>query len=308
MTKRILVTGGAGFVGSHLVERLAREGNAVTVIDDLSTGSRENLAGVGVELLEWDVLDLANYARPVDEVYHLACPASPVAYQRDPVRTLRTAIEGTRQALELAVKHGARMLLTSTSEVYGDPEVFPQHESYRGSVSCYGPRACYDEGKRAGEALCWAYEKSRGARVAIARLFNTYGPRMALDDGRLVSNLVAQALRGEPMTVYGDGTQTRSLCYVDDTVEGIVRLMERGISRGPVNIGNPDEKTVSLIAEYVRSVCASKSEIVHRDLPYDDPRRRCPWTAKAEKILSWRARTGISEGLARTAEWFRGRI
>lgn len=295
---RALVTGGAGFVGHHLVRRLLADGDDIIVVDDLSTGSRENLpAHPRLELIEHDVVE--PFAFEVDRVYHLACPASPRWYQRDPVRTLLINVLGTRNALECAVASGARLLLASTSEVYGDPQVHPQREDYRGAVSATGPRACYDEGKRCAEALASDFARTRGADVRIARIFNTYGPGMGLDDGRVVVSFVAQALRGEPLTVYGDGSQTRSFCYVDDLVTGLIGLVERAEPEGPVNLGNPEEHTVLELAERVLALIPGSS-IELRPLPVDDPTRRRPDIGLARRLFGFAPQVGLEEGLRAT--------
>lgn len=310
--KRALVTGGAGFLGSHLVDRLLADGYFVGIVDDLSTGKIENLDTRRVRCWFVDIVDNARVDRwsgQWDEIYHLACPASPVAYDRDRTQTLRTCFEGTRNVLEMTAKCDARVLLTSTSEVYGDPLEHPQREDYRGNVSCDGPRSCYDEGKRVAEALCAAYAAQQGVDVRVARIFNTYGPRMRPDDGRVVSNFVRQALRGEPLTIYGDGGQTRSLCYVDDTVEGLVRLMASDVSE-PVNVGNPHEVTVRTLANEVRRACGEITckEIVCRPLPKDDPARRKPDISRARECLDWEPKVDLEEGLRRTVAWFRSAL
>ena len=305
--RHALVTGGAGFLGSHLIDRL-RKNRRVTVADDLSTGKLTNLPprGEADEPITFVQLDVTQpIAEKVmasfepDEIYHLACPASPVAYQRDPVKTLRTCSEGTLAVLNAAAKCGASVLLASTSEVYGDPVQHPQRETYWGHVNPRGPRSMYDEGKRYAEALAAAHYVS----VRVARIFNTYGPRMAPDDGRVVSNFIVQALRGEPLTIYGDGGQTRSLCYVDDTVAALEMLMASDY-REPVNIGNPWEVTMLELAMLVLKLTESASKLERRPLPGDDPRRRCPDTSRANEVLKWRPLVGIDEGLARTIRYF----
>ncbi|WP_437659069.1 UDP-glucuronic acid decarboxylase family protein [Sorangium sp. So ce1182] len=304
---RILVTGGAGFVGSHLCDRLIRDGHEVVALDDLSTGSRANVAHLlhhrRFQLLEHDVI--RPYDVKVDRIYNLASPASPPHYQRDPVRTTMVNVVGTHNALELAASCGARVFQASTSEVYGDPEVHPQPESYRGSVNPIGIRSCYDEGKRCAESLVMDFHRSRGVEVRMARIFNTYGPRMALDDGRVVSNFIVQALRGEDLTVYGAGSQTRSFCYVDDLVEGIVRLMEHPTETGPVNLGNPEEFTVLELAEEVIHLTGSRSRIAFRPLPQDDPRQRQPVIDQAKRVLGFEPKVPLRVGLRRTIEGFR---
>jgi UDP-glucuronate decarboxylase len=302
-----LITGGAGFVGSHLCELLLKRGARVTCLDDFSTGRRENVRDFTSEkftLIKQDV------ALPIDArpraIYHLACPASPPHYQRDPVRTLRTAFEGTRSVLELARVTGARVVIASTSEVYGDPHVHPQPEHYWGNVNPIGLRSCYDEGKRAGEALAVAYRLRYGVDVRIARIFNTYGPRMDSSDGRVVSNFVVQALRSRPLTVYGDGHQTRSFCFVSDLLRGLTQLMACAHDPGPVNLGNPHEIDMLELAELVIELCESSSSIEHRPLPSDDPTRRRPDITKAKSELGWSPRVSIREGLRRTIRYFRG--
>ena len=316
MTKRgeqvALVTGGAGFIGSNLCGRLLDEGARVVCLDNLITGRRENLAHLAgnprFELIEHDVIDAFPAGLEPTRIYHLACPASPPHYQADPEHTLITNVVGTRNALRLAEATGARLLLTSTSEVYGHPEVHPQPEDYRGNVSCTGPRACYDEGKRAAETLAFDFHRAGRADVRIARIFNTYGPRMREDDGRVVSNLVCQALQGEPLTLYGDGSQTRCFCFVDDTVEGLVRLMESGAVAIPVNIGDPREMTVAELVEVVLRMTASRSQVTYCPLPTDDPRRRWPDISRAIELLDWQPATSLEEGLEATIAWFAERV
>ncbi len=308
---RAVVAGGAGFIGSHLCERLVARGDTVVCIDDLSTGAEENLAHLeGDErfaLVVADVSEQVPVDGPVDAVFHLASPASPSAYLSRPLETLAAGSEGTRRLLELARRAGARFVLASTSEVYGDPAVHPQPEGYRGNVDPVGPRSVYDEAKRFAEALTMAAHRAGGADVGIARIFNTYGPRLSPGDGRVVSNFCVQALSGEPLTVYGDGTQTRSLCYVDDQVDGLLALMTAHVT-GPVNIGNPDERTVEELARKVLSLTGSRSSIEHGPLPADDPRRRCPDIALARRVLGWEPKVALDEGLARTVAWFRERL
>lgn len=304
---RVLVTGGAGFLGSHLVERLLRDGHEVTALDDLSTGSRANVAHLlsspRFHLREHDVR--RPYDAEVDHIYNLASPASPPHYQRDPVRTTLTGVLGALHALELAEARGARVLQASTSEVYGDPEVHPQPEGYRGSVNPIGIRACYDEGKRCAESLMMDYRRRGKVAVRVARIFNTYGPRMALDDGRVVSNFIVQALRGEHLTIYGDGSQTRSFCFVDDLIEGLVRLMNHPHEVGPVNLGNPSEFTVLELAEEVIRLIPGPSRVVFRPLPEDDPRQRRPVIDLARTTLGFAPRVELREGLERTIPSFR---
>jgi UDP-glucuronate decarboxylase len=310
MSKRILVTGGAGFLGSHLCERLLGEGNEVVCLDNLFTGRRENLAPLlddhRFEFVRHDVTE--PIILEVDEVYHLACPASPVHYQRNPVRTIRTAVEGTLNMLELAREVRARILITSTSEVYGDPEVHPQPETYWGHVNPIGDRACYDEGKRCAEALAVSYARQYDVAVRIARLFNTYGPRLYENDGRVISNFILQALHGEPLTVYGEGTQTRSFCYVEDTIDGVVRLMASEHGSAPVNIGSQFEFTMVELAKLVVELTASRSPIVHAPLPADDPKQRRADASRARELLGWEPRVQLRDGLLLTIAYFRQRL
>jgi UDP-glucuronate decarboxylase len=309
--KTALVTGGAGFIGSHICDALLAEGATVVCLDSLMTGREENLKHLESEarfdFVEADVIDalpasLSGIA--FTHVYHLACAASPPHYQADPEHTMLTNVVGTRNLLRLAEEKGARFLLTSTSEVYGDPEMHPQPESYRGWVSCTGPRACYDEGKRAAETLTFDYQRMGRADVRVARIFNTYGPRMRPDDGRVVSNVVCQAISGEPITVYGDGSQTRSFCYVDDLVDGLMRLMDSDVTDGPVNLGNPVELTVSDLVERVLKMTGSASEVVNLPLPVDDPRRRRPDITRAKTLLGWEPKVALADGLVPTTAWF----
>lgn len=311
MRKRILVTGGAGFIGSHLCERLLDEGNDVLCIDNFYTGSKENVRGLlsnpYFELVRHDI----NFPLfvEVDEIYNLACPASPIHYQRDPVQTIKTSVVGAVNLLGLARRTGAKILQASTSEVYGDPEVHPQRESYWGNVNPIGPRACYDEGKRAAETLFFDYHRQRGVRIKVARIFNTYGPRMLPNDGRVVSNFIVQALQGQPVTIYGDGSQTRSFCYVDDLVEGLVRLMATDDSfTGPVNLGNPSEIAVSDLAEAVRLETGTAVEIEHMPLPFDDPRRRKPDISLATQVLGWQPKVDLRAGLKKTVAYFEDKL
>ena len=307
--KRVLVTGGAGFLGSHLCERLIAEGNEVVCLDNLFTGRRDNIAPLlddhRFEFVRHDVTEPITLE--VDEVYHLACPASPVHYQRNPVRTIRTAVEGTLNMLELAREVKARMLIASTSEVYGDPEVHPQPETYWGHVNPIGNRACYDEGKRCAEALAVSYARQYDVQVRIARIFNTYGPRLYENDGRVISNFIVQALGGEPLTVYGEGTQTRSFCYVDDTIEGLVRLMASKNGTTPVNIGSQFEFTMLELATLVVELTGSKSPIVHAPLPADDPKQRRADATRARQVLGWEPKVPLRDGLIRTIAYYRQR-
>ncbi|HXY92237.1 MAG TPA: UDP-glucuronic acid decarboxylase family protein [Acidimicrobiia bacterium] len=306
---RAVVTGGAGFIGSHLCRALRARDWEVVAVDDFSSGRRANVDDLldvpGFELVEHDVVHGIPIAGSVDAVLHLASPASPPLYLARPLATLDVGSIGTQHALELARKHdGARFLLASTSEVYGDPLVHPQPESYWGNVNPVGPRAVYDEAKRFAEATTTAYCGVYGMDTKIARIFNTYGPGLQPDDGRVISNFLAQALDGRPLTVYGDGTQTRSFCYVEDEVDGLVRLLE-STHVGPMNIGNPGEYTVLELAETVLDVTGSRSAIEFRPLPHDDPRQRCPDISLASRVLGWRPRIDLREGLARTSEWYR---
>ncbi len=304
-----VVTGGAGFLGSHLCERLLGLGHTVICLDNLFTGRRGNieplLGNPRFEFLRHDVNE--RFMLEVDQVYHLACPASPIHYQRNPVRTIRTCVEGTLHALELAREVGARILLASTSEVYGDPSVHPQTEDYHGDVNPIGPRACYDEGKRCAEALAVSYARQYDVQVRIARIFNTYGPRMQEDDGRVISNFIVQSLRGEPITIYGSGAQTRSFCYVDDLVEALLRFMNVETDASPVNLGNPVETTIGEMASLIREMCGSSTEIVLHPLPEDDPTRRCPDITRARALLGWSPSITLATGLARTIADFRSR-
>ena len=306
-----MVTGGSGFLGSHLCERLLRDGHEVICLDNFFTGTRRNVEHLldnrRFELVRHDVCDRLTVE--VDEVYHLACPASPIHYQRNPVRTIRTAVEGTLNVLDLAREVRARVLITSTSEVYGDPSEHPQRESYWGNVNPIGPRACYDEGKRCAEALAVSYARQYSIEVRIARIFNTYGPRMQENDGRVVSNFIVQALQNQPITIYGDGRQTRSFCYVSDLVEGLVRLMASPHGVDPVNLGNPRETTVLELAELTKHIAGSKSEIIRAPLPTDDPVRRNPDISRAQKLLAdWTPKVVLEEGLGATIEDFRQRL
>ncbi len=306
-----LVTGGAGFIGSHLCDRLADEGARLVILDNLQTGRIDNIARLlnrGLaEFVEHDVVDElpdAVCAMPFTHIFHLACPASPDRYQADPEHTLLTNVLGTRHSLRLAERSGARLLLTSTSEVYGDPEIHPQHEEYRGAVNCTGPRACYDEGKRAAEALAFDFLRLGRADLRVARIFNTYGPRMQADDGRVVSNFINQLLSGQDVTIYGDGSQTRCFCFVDDTVEGLLRLMDSGVAGMPVNLGDPRELRVKDLADQLVEMTGGVMSFAHRDLPQDDPQRRKPDISRARQLLGWHPTISLEEGLRRTIAWF----
>ncbi len=306
--KRILVTGGAGFIGSHLCSRLVDEGNDVLCVDNFFTGSKSNIESLldkhHFELIRHDVTK--ELLVEVDQIYNLACPASPVHYQYNPVKTMKTSVMGAINMLGLAKRVKARVLQASTSEVYGNPNVHPQPEEYWGNVNPIGIRSCYDEGKRAAETLFFDYSRQNGVDIKVIRIFNTYGPNMNANDGRVVSNFIVQALKGEDITIYGDGTQTRSFCYVDDLVEGMIRMMNsRDGFTGPVNLGNPQEFTMLELAEKVISLTGSRSKIVHKPLPQDDPTQRKPVIVLAKKELDWTPKIALNEGLARTIEYFK---
>jgi len=307
---RILVTGGAGFIGSHLCERLVGEGNDVLCVDNFFTGRRENifhlLDNPRFELLRHDVTE--PILLEVDQIYNLACPASPVHYQYNPVKTVKTNVMGTINMLGLAKRVHARILQASTSEVYGDPLVHPQTEDYWGNVNPIGLRSCYDEGKRLAETLMTDYHRQNKVDIRIARIFNTYGPRMLENDGRVVSNFIVQALRGEPLTLYGEGQQTRSFCYVDDLIEGLIRLMNVEGLYDPVNLGNPGEFTILQLAEEVVKACASKSGFTYLPLPADDPRQRKPDITKAQSALGWNPTIPLRDGLSKTVDDFKARL
>lgn len=304
-----IVAGGAGFLGSHLCERLVADGYRVHCIDSLYTGRVENLEGLVAEprftFLEQDVRTPLAQLPKAQEIYNLACAASPPHYQRDPLHTVTTSMIGTLSLLELAVAQGARFVQASTSEVYGDPDEHPQRESYNGNVNPTGPRACYDEGKRVAETLCFDFLRQRRVDVRVARIFNTYGPRMRADDGRIVSNLVTQALSGQAMTIYGSGRQSRSFCYVSDLIEGMVRLMRvPEAPAGPVNLGNPEEFTVLELAKEIHRLIGGSGEMVYLPLPQDDPQRRCPDITLARQLLGWVPRVSLHRGLPPTIKWF----
>jgi UDP-glucuronate decarboxylase len=307
LRKRILVTGGAGFLGSHLCERLLKEGCDVLCADNFYTGSKRNIEHlIGnpyFELLRHDIT-FPLYLE-VDEIYNLACPASPIHYQNDPVQTTKVNVHGSINMLGLAKRIKAKILQASTSEVYGDPTVHPQPETYHGNVNCIGPRSCYDEGKRCAETLFFDYFRQHKLKIKVARIFNTYGPRMHLNDGRVVSNFIVQALRGTPLTIFGDGTQTRSFCYVDDLIEGLLRLMNTHDDvTGPMNLGKPGEFTILELAEKVIELSNSTSEVVFKKLPADDPMQRRPDITQARKILEWEPEVALEEGLKRTIAYF----
>ena len=305
--KRILVTGGAGFLGSHLCERLINEGHEVICLDNFFTGNKRNVAHLlnnsNFEIMRHDVIHPV-YAE-VDWIFNLACPASPIHYQRDPVRTIKTSVMGALNTLGLAKRNGARILQASTSEVYGDPKIHPQSEDYRGAVNPIGIRACYDEGKRTAETLFFDYHRQHKIDIRVVRIFNTYGPRMSENDGRVVSNFIIQALKGEDITVYGDGSQTRSFCYVDDLIDGIVRMMNTENFTGPVNIGNPRESTILELAEIILQLTGSKSKIIYKPLPSDDPIQRCPNITLAKEKLGWSPKVKLEDGLKSTIDYFK---
>jgi UDP-glucuronate decarboxylase len=306
--RKILVTGGAGFVGSHLCDRLIAAGNDVLCVDNFYTGNRDNVIDLidnpHFELMRHDVT-FPLYVE-VDEIYNLACPASPIHYQLDPVQTTKTSVHGAINMLGLAKRTGAKILQASTSEVYGDPEVHPQTEDYLGNVNPIGPRGCYDEGKRCAETLFFDYHRQHGTRIRVARIFNTYGPRMHPDDGRVVSNFIVQALGGNPITIYGDGNQTRSFCYVSDLVDGLVTLMDSDDDvTGPINLGNPREMTIRELAEQIIRMTGSKSTLVEKPLPGDDPTQRCPDITRARAQLDWTPAVALEDGLEKTIRYFK---
>lgn len=306
--KKVLVTGGAGFLGSHLCDRLIADGKEVLCVDNFYTGTRDNILHLlnnpHFEVERHDVT-FPLYVE-VDEIYNLACPASPIHYQDNPVQTTKTSVHGAINMLGLAKRTGAKIFQASTSEVYGDPEIHPQPEDYHGNVSTTGPRACYDEGKRCAETLFFDYLRQHDLRIRVARIFNTYGPRMLPDDGRVVSNFIVQALKGDPITIYGDGSQTRSFCYVDDLIEGFVRLMDAPDEvTGPMNLGNPGEFTIRQLAEIVIDMTSSKSELIENPLPVDDPTQRCPDISLANKTIGWQPTVALKEGLEKTIPYFK---
>jgi UDP-glucuronate decarboxylase len=305
---RILVTGGAGFLGSHLVDRLMNNGDDVICLDNLYTGNKQNISQwfdrPNFEFIRHDITEPIRLE--VDQIYHLACPASPVHYQSNPIKTIKTTVIGTMNMLGLAKRVKARFFLASTSEVYGDPDVHPQREDYWGNVNPIGIRACYDEGKRIAETLTYDYHRQHNLEVRVVRIFNTYGPRMLENDGRVVSNFIAQALQGNPLTIYGDGTQTRSFCYVSDLISGFVKLMNSDYAY-PVNIGNPGEYTIAQLASTIQEMINPESEVIFKPLPSDDPRRRRPDISKAKNILNWEPKIDLNEGLQSTIEYFKQR-
>lgn len=305
--KRILVTGGAGFIGSHLCERLLKEGNEVICLDNLFTSTKDNIAPLidnkYFEFIRHDIIQPIHLE--IDEIYNLACPASPIHYQYNPIKTIKTSVMGAINMLGLAKRVKAKILQASTSEVYGDPLVHPQYEEYWGNVNPIGPRSCYDEGKRCAESLFINYYFQNKVRIKIARIFNTYGPRMHPNDGRVVSNFIIQAIQNNPITIYGDGTQTRSFCYVDDMLDGLIKLMNTSDEIiGPINLGNPSEFKIIELAELIIDLTNSKSEIIHLPLPEDDPIRRQPDITKAKSILEWQPKISLKEGLVKTIEYF----
>jgi UDP-glucuronate decarboxylase len=307
---KTLVTGGAGFLGSHICERLLEQGHEVICLDNFFTGNKHNVAHLkdyaNFELIRHDVID--PFKVEVDRIYNMACPASPVHYQYNPIKTVKTSVMGAINCLGLAKRVGARILQASTSEVYGDPEIHPQPESYRGNVNPIGTRACYDEGKRCAETLFFDYHRENQVDIRVVRIFNTYGPRMAPDDGRVVSNFIVQALKGDDLTIYGDGSQTRSFCFVDDLVEAILRAMEQDETVGPINIGNPVEFTIRELAEQVLKQVGSSSKLVEMPLPSDDPTQRKPDISLAQKVLGWEPKVRLAEGLERAIPYFRDAI
>jgi len=307
---RILVTGGAGFLGSHLCDRLLDQGHEVVCLDNLFTGSKANIAHLATnpnfEFVRHDIIDPFKYE--VDQIYNLACPASPPHYQYNPIKTTKTSVMGAINCLGLAKRVRARVFQASTSEVYGDPSVHPQPESYWGNVNPIGKRSCYDEGKRCAETLFFDYHRENKVDIRVVRIFNTYGPRMHPNDGRVVSNFIVQALKGENITIYGDGQQTRSFCYVDDLIEGFLRLMAQTETVGPINIGNPGEFTMLELAENVLKLTKSKSKIVHKPLPADDPRQRKPDITLAKKYLKWEPKIPLAEGLKKTIAYFKTKV
>lgn len=309
--KTILVTGAAGFLGSNLCHKLLNDGHKVIGMDNLLTGKKENLSNLNdsFRFIEQDIINPINLDEKIDQIYNLACPASPPLYQKDPIHTMKTSVLGALNVLELAKKNNATILQASTSEIYGEPEINPQVEEYRGNVNPIGPRACYDEGKRAAESLFFDYYRKYGVKIRVVRIFNTYGPKMDRNDGRVVSNFINQALRNEAITIYGEGLQTRSFCFVDDLVNGLVTMMNSSDEiTGPINLGNPHEITVKTLAEKVVEKTSSKSEIVYKDLPVDDPTQRRPDITKAKNMLKWEPKVSLDEGLDKTIEYFKALV
>ncbi len=308
--KKILVTGGAGFLGSFLCEKLVNQGHHVVCCDNFYTGTLDNISNLqkkrNFEILNHDIEFPVNL--DVDLIYNLACPAAPIHYQKDPVKTIRTCVNGAINMLELAKRCNARILQASTSEIYGDPEIHPQHESYKGAVSISGPRACYDEGKRCAETIFWDYNRQHKVDIRVVRIFNTYGPRMQLNDGRVVSNFIIQALKNKNITVYGAGDQTRSFCYVDDLIDGIERMMKNDDYPGPINLGNPTEISVETLAKEIITMTKSRSKIVYKKLPIDDPKMRCPDISLAKKKLLWSPLIKREIGLKQTINYFNQRL
>ena len=310
----IVITGGTGFIGSNLCKKLLLEGNKITCIDNNFTGSLENikdcLENPNFSFINHNVIEpikLENISK-IDQIYHLACPASPKAYQSDPLFTLKTNIFGTMHLLDLAKTHNARILLSSTSEVYGDPQISPQIEEYWGNVNPIGIRSCYDEGKRVAETFMMEYKNKYNVNVKIARIFNTYGPWMNKDDGRVVSNFINQCIRNEPITIYGDGSQTRSVCYIDDLLNGLVKLMNNNVTNGPINIGNPNELTINELANEIKQLTNSSSTICYEPLPLDDPMKRKPDISKAKEMLDWEPTIDLKEGIQKTIDYFRQKM
>ena len=306
---KILVTGGAGFIGSHLIDRLMEKGYDVLCLDNFYTGRKNNvfkwIGNPCFELIRHDITEPIRLE--VDRIYHLACPASPIHYQHNPVKTIKTNVLGTLNMLGLAKRVNARILLASTSEVYGDPDIHPQHEEYNGNVNCTGLRACYDEGKRVAETLAFEYHREHKTDIRVARIFNTYGPRMSENDGRVVSNLIVQALQNKFLTIYGDGSQTRSFCYISDMAEGLIRLMN-GNYIGPINLGNPDEYTILELAKTIQKMTKSNAQLIYKELPKDDPKKRQPDITKAKLYLDWQPKFSLQKGLELTIQHFQGQI
>ncbi|MFB6212415.1 MAG: UDP-glucuronic acid decarboxylase family protein [Candidatus Magasanikbacteria bacterium] len=307
--KTVLVTGGAGFIGSHLCEKLVKKGERVICVDNLYTGKIEKIDELfekepNFEFINHDIRQPLEVEQNLDEIYNLACPASPKHYQDSPIFTMMTSVKGTKNILDLAAENDAKLLQASTSEVYGDPTTHPQTEDYNGSVNCTGPRACYDEGKRAAESLCFDYEREKDLNIKVIRIFNTYGPKMNKDDGRVIPNFINQALKGKDLTVYGDGTQTRSFCYIDDMIAGLLKTINQP-EPGPFNLGNPKECSILELAEKVIEVTGSNSDITYQDLPEDDPSQRKPDISKADKILKWSPQHSLENGLIKTLKYFK---